>query len=163
MEKSTISLGLTVAHGHIGPLGEGPRWWPLVAHATRITAKARTARGHRAVRDQLMRRGVVLNGVVAAYRRWGLHLDLLHGLLYQPRQQDLDEVAGRGVLTSEAVRAATADDIKGGNDFKVREGAPSSAPELHMSDADIRPWEVKKQELTGGGGSRSRDPQRRSG
>jgi hypothetical protein len=48
-------------------------------------------------------------------------------------------VAGRGVLTSDAVRATAADDIEGGNDFKFREGAPSSAPELHMSDTDIRP------------------------
>jgi hypothetical protein len=48
-------------------------------------------------------------------------------------------VAGRGVLTGDAAGAATADDVEGGNDFKVGEGAPSSAPELHMSDADIRP------------------------
>jgi hypothetical protein len=48
-------------------------------------------------------------------------------------------VAGRGVLTSDAVRAAAADGVEGGNDFKVREGAPNLAPELHMSDADIRP------------------------
>jgi hypothetical protein len=48
-------------------------------------------------------------------------------------------VAGRGVLTSEAIKAAAADDVEGGNEFKVREGAPSSALELHMSDADIRP------------------------
>jgi hypothetical protein len=26
MEKSTISPGLTAAHGHSGPLGQGP-WW----------------------------------------------------------------------------------------------------------------------------------------
>jgi hypothetical protein len=32
-----------------------------------------------------------------------------------------------------------ADDVEGGNDFKVGKGAPSSAPELHMSDMDIRP------------------------
>jgi hypothetical protein len=42
-------------------------------------------------------------------------------------------VAGR-----DAVRAAAADGVEGGNDFKVREGAPNLAPELHMSDADIR-------------------------
>jgi hypothetical protein len=48
-------------------------------------------------------------------------------------------VARRGVLTSEAVGAAVADDGTNVNGFKVREGAPSSAPELHMSDADIRP------------------------
>jgi hypothetical protein len=48
-------------------------------------------------------------------------------------------VAERGVLTGDAVRAATVDVFKGGNNFKVREGAPSSAPELHMSDMDIRP------------------------
>jgi hypothetical protein len=69
----------------------------------------------------------------------GLHIDLLHGSLYIPRQQDLDEVAGRGVLTDKAVRAAVADDVEAGNNFKVGEGAPSSARGLHMSDADNRP------------------------
>jgi hypothetical protein len=48
-------------------------------------------------------------------------------------------VAGRGVLTGDAVGAAAADGVEGGNDFKVGEGAPSSAPDLHMSDTDIRP------------------------
>jgi hypothetical protein len=42
MEKSTISLGLTAAHG--------PRWLPLAAHATWFTVRARSARGHRVVR-----------------------------------------------------------------------------------------------------------------
>jgi hypothetical protein len=78
-----------------------------------------------------MRRGAVLNGAATAYRRRGLHLDLLHGSLYEPRQQDLDEVARRGVLTGDAVGAAVADGVEGGNDFKVGEGGPSSAPELH--------------------------------
>jgi hypothetical protein len=32
-----------------------------------------------------------------------------------------------------------ADDVEGGNDFKVREGATSSALELHMSGTNIRP------------------------
>jgi hypothetical protein len=48
-------------------------------------------------------------------------------------------VAERGVLTGEAVGAAVIDDVEVGNDFKVRESAPSSTPELHMSDSDIRP------------------------
>jgi hypothetical protein len=48
-------------------------------------------------------------------------------------------VVGRGVLTDDAVGAAAADGVEGGNDFKVGEGAPSSTPELHMSDTDIRP------------------------
>jgi hypothetical protein len=100
---------------------------------------SRPERGHRVVHDQCMWRGAVLNGAAAVYRRRGLHLDLLHGSLYKPRQQDLDEVARKGVLTGDAVRAAVADDVEGGNDFKVGEGAPSSAPELHMSDADSRP------------------------
>jgi hypothetical protein len=81
----------------------------------------------------------VLNGATTAYQRWGLRLDLLHKSLYEPRQQDLDEVAGSVVLTSEVVEAAAADDVEGGKNSKVGEGAPSSAPELHMSDADIRP------------------------
>jgi hypothetical protein len=48
-------------------------------------------------------------------------------------------VARRGVLIGDAVKAMAANGIKGGNDFKVREDAPSTAPELHMSDTDIRP------------------------
>jgi hypothetical protein len=48
-------------------------------------------------------------------------------------------VVRRGVLIGEVVGAMVIDDVEGGNNFKVREGAPSSAPELHMSDTDIRP------------------------
>jgi hypothetical protein len=48
-------------------------------------------------------------------------------------------------LTGEAVRAAGTNGVKGGNDFKDGEGAPSLAPELHTSDVDIR------QCLAGGG------------
>jgi hypothetical protein len=74
-------------------------------------------------------------------------------------------VAGRGVVTGEAVGAVAADGVEGGNDFKVGEGAPSSAPKLHMSDTDIRPCLTgdEKQELTDDGGSRPHDPRRRLG
>jgi hypothetical protein len=74
-------------------------------------------------------------------------------------------VAGRGVLIGEAVGGAAADDVKGGNDFKVGEGAPSSAPELHMSDANIRPCLTgdEKRELTSSGGSHPCDPWWRMG
>jgi hypothetical protein len=137
--KSTISPGLTAVHGHSGPLGQGPRWWPLAAHATWFTARAHSLCGHSVVRDQCMWHGAVLNGPAIAYRRCGLHLDLLHWSLYEPWQQDLNEVAGRGVLAGDVIRSAAANDVEGGNNFKVREGAPSSAPELHMSDMDIRP------------------------
>jgi hypothetical protein len=47
-------------------------------------------------------------------------------------------VAGKGVLIGEVVRAAETDGIKGGNDFKVKEDAPSKPSELHTSVADIR-------------------------
>jgi hypothetical protein len=48
-------------------------------------------------------------------------------------------VAGRGAFPDDAVGGAAAHNVEGGNDFKVGEGAPSSTPELHMSDVGIRP------------------------
>jgi hypothetical protein len=69
MEKYTISLGLTAAHDHNGPLGQGPQWWLLATHATWFTARARSTCGHRVVRDQRTQHGTVLNSVVAAYRQ----------------------------------------------------------------------------------------------
>jgi hypothetical protein len=41
-------------------------------------------------------------------------------------------------LTGKAVGAAVTDGVEGGNGFKVKEGAPSSASELHTSAMDIR-------------------------
>jgi hypothetical protein len=48
-------------------------------------------------------------------------------------------VAGKGILTSEAVGAAATEGDDGGNGSKVQEEAPSSVPELHTSAMDIRP------------------------
>jgi hypothetical protein len=44
-----------------------------------------------------------------------------------PQHGDLDEVAGKGVLTGEAVGAAVTDSVEGGNSSQVGEGPPSSA------------------------------------
>jgi hypothetical protein len=46
-------------------------------------------------------------------------------------------MAGKRGHTGEAVGAAAADGVEGGNGFNVGEGAPSSAFELHTSAADI--------------------------
>jgi hypothetical protein len=50
-----------------------------------------------------------------------------------PLHRDLDEVAEKVVLTGEAVGATTIDDVEGGNDSQVGEGAPISASKLHTS------------------------------
>jgi hypothetical protein len=48
-------------------------------------------------------------------------------------------VAGKGILTSEAVGAVATEGDDSGNGSKVQEEAPSSIPELHTSAMDIRP------------------------
>jgi hypothetical protein len=69
-----MSLGFTASHGHSGPMGQGPRWWPLVAHATRFTARARPEHAPHAVHSQRVQRGAVLTGASTTQRRRGLCL-----------------------------------------------------------------------------------------
>jgi hypothetical protein len=47
-------------------------------------------------------------------------------------------MAGKRGLTGMVVGAAATNGVEGGNSFKVRDGAPSLAFELHTSTADIR-------------------------
>jgi hypothetical protein len=51
---------------------------------------------------------------------------------------NLEEVTRKGVLTGKAVGAQAIDGVEGGNDFKVREDAPSLPSEVHMSVEDIK-------------------------
>jgi hypothetical protein len=68
---------------------------------------------------------VVSYGVAEVHQRQGLYLDHLHSSGYKLQHRDLEKVAGERVLTGEVVGAAATDDVEGGNDFQVREGAPS--------------------------------------
>jgi hypothetical protein len=103
--------------------------WPMVVafgspcHLVhgQSAARAHSTRGNRVVHGQRTQHRVVLNGAAVAYRRRGLHLDLLHGSLYELRQQDQDKVVGRGVLTGEAVGAATADGVCHAPKFQILE------------------------------------------
>jgi hypothetical protein len=107
-------------------------------HATRCVARACLARSANGHRSQLTRCSVELYGMAVAYRRQGLHLTLPHRSLYEPRHQELDEMAEKRARTGNAVKAVATDDVEGGNGFKVRESGPSSASELHTSAVDIR-------------------------
>jgi hypothetical protein len=85
-----------------------------------------------------MRHGELAGASLELERRQGFHPGHPHGSIYEPQHPSLEEGARQGVLTSEAVRVAATNDVKGGNDFKVEEDAPSLPSELHMSVADIR-------------------------
>jgi hypothetical protein len=90
---------------------DGPRWWPLVAHAARFTARACSTRSaqparaawcgaHRCVDDSKATRSLPHPSSVVPLRGATTNLDV---------------VAGKRGLTDEAVRVAAADDIEGGN------------------------------------------------
>jgi hypothetical protein len=51
----------------------------------------------------------------------------LQASAYMPLHLDLHKVAGKGVLTGEAVRVAATYGVDDGNSFHVEEGAPSFA------------------------------------
>jgi hypothetical protein len=86
-----------------------------MAHAIQLMVRARPACGHRAVRVQRTWRGTALTDALAAKRRQGLHLDLLHETSYKPQHGDLGEGGQREVLTSEAAGVVVADDVEGEN------------------------------------------------
>jgi hypothetical protein len=62
-----------------------------------------------------------------ATTRCFLRVNGLQASPYTPLHLNLHEVAGKGVLTGEAVGAAATDGIDGGNGTHVGEGAPSPA------------------------------------
>jgi hypothetical protein len=68
-------------------------------------------------------RGVGLNSAAEGYRWRGIRLIHPHGSGYKPLHWDLEEAAGGGVLTGEAVRVVATDDD--GNGSQVGEGAPN--------------------------------------
>jgi hypothetical protein len=86
-----------------------------MAHAIQLMVRAFPARGHRVMDVQRTQRGEVLTGAVAAKRRQGLHLDLLHETSYKPQHGDLGEGGWREVLTDKAVGVVVVDDVEGEN------------------------------------------------
>jgi hypothetical protein len=118
-----VYSGQTAAHGHSGSLGRGPARWPkTVAFDSPCqwsTAKAHPERALRiGTRSPRLgsKHGAVHNGMIERHEQQGL-------LQSHPRysgcmllHQDLDEVARKVVLTSEAIGAATTDGVEGGND-----------------------------------------------
>jgi hypothetical protein len=79
-------------------------------------------------RSQRVRRDIGLNSAhIEGHRQRGPRLVHPHGSGYQPLHGDLEEVAIKGVLTSEVVGAAATDGVEGGNSSQAGEGAPSSA------------------------------------
>jgi hypothetical protein len=139
MKNFTIPSGLTAACGHSGLLGRSPASWSkAAAFGWPMPSGARLACGHHAVHGQCSQHGELTSASPELEQQQGFHPGHPHGSIYEPQHLNLEEVAGKGVLTIKAVGAASTNDVKGGNDFKVGEDAPRLPSELHTSVADIR-------------------------
>jgi hypothetical protein len=133
MKKSTIPSGFTVAHDHSGLLGWSPASRPkAVVFGRPMPSSAWPERGQHTWHGEIA-------GASLEPERWqGFDPGHPHGSIYEPQHLNQEEVVENGVLTSEEVRATTTNDVEGGNEFNVREDAPSLTSELHKSVADIR-------------------------
>jgi hypothetical protein len=110
----------------------------VAAHGAWGAASACAVCSHHAELDQCTQRGELADASSELERRQGFHLAHPNGSSYELQHLNLEEVAGKRGLTGEAVKAVATDDVEGGNCGEVREGAPSSAPELHTNATNIR-------------------------